>query len=84
MIPKDLIFYAKYLKKNTCLIHNMILLNFFFIYNQKPSPGLVYIRIDNPDDSANLPGCREIKKFYKEEKQRGVKPHFHEHRARTH
>jgi hypothetical protein len=55
----------------------------FFIYNQKPPPGLVYIRIDNPDDSANLPGHREITKFYKEERQRGVKPHFQEHRART-
>ena len=76
MVPKDLIFYAKYLKKNTRLIHIMILLNFFFIYNQKPPPFLVYLRTGNPDDSSNLPGRREITKFYKEERQRGVKPHF--------
>jgi hypothetical protein len=66
MIPKYLIFYAKYLKKNTRFIHSMMLLNFFFIYNQNPLLGLVYIRIDNPDDSANLPGPYEITKFYKE------------------
>jgi len=55
-----------------------------FLYIQsKPLPSLVYIRIDNPDDSANRPSRRKITKFYKEERQRGVKPHFQEHRVRT-
>jgi hypothetical protein len=83
MVPKDITFYAKYLRKNMHLIHSDTF-KLFFIYNQeKSSTRLGYIRIDDPYDLANLLGHRKITKFYKEELQRNVEPHFQEQRTRT-
>ena len=71
MIPKNLIIYVKDLNKNTRLIHIRKKHDTFkhlllFLYTQsKLLPGLVYIRIDNPDDSVSQLGHRKITKFYK-------------------